>query len=522
MISNKYLKYIGVFLFFFFIFLSLHFLIQGFWGSDPYYYSKHSSLILQERNITIIQPWIQYHFFANLPTNPWLGYEVILAGFIYCFGAIWGTKILISFLASLIFVSFYFIFCQWQINRPFVWTVFLFFISNAFLYRLFLERAFVGTITLLLLGVYCMFKKKYWLLFIISIFCTLYHQLAPLILSLPIFYCIASLFLRKKIDLKLLIAILGGLLVGLVLHPNSFNYIYIWFITFIKILYLKFTGVNLNVGAELQIQPFNNFLENNVIFLISYLIAIPIFIKNFIEKKTNIITTTLFLISIFWFILSLAIIRGIEFWIPFSWLFVVLIFSKFSQSKDFILVKQFISQKVHIKLTKFFIVSIALIFIGYNIFDLFNDIFIHNQNNTDIYFEEANEWLIENTQKDSIVFYPIWSMFPRMFFYNSHNYYIAGMDPTFLYEYNKEIYYTWANISYYGVYCPQAWPCLDLTPQQELEAVSIATRRILESETIIIPNKEENILYKVLYNLSDDFEQVFVNKELIIFKIKDL
>ena len=33
------------------------------------------------------------------------------------------------------------------------------------------------------------------------------------------------------------------------------------------------------------------------------------------------------------------------------------------------------------------------------------------------------------------------------FYYNSHNYYIVGLDPTFMYNYNKDLYWKWVNIT---------------------------------------------------------------------------
>ena len=143
-----------------------------------------------------------------------------------------------------------------------------------------------------------------------------------------------------------------------------------------------------------------------------------------------------------------------------------------------------------------------------------------NKNNIDIYYKQANEWLINNTKKDSIVFYPIWSMFAKMFFYNNHNRYIAGIDPTLLYEYNPDIYYIWANIAYQGIYCHTERPCLNLSPGQELEAAPTALKTILNTEILVIPNNGEMEIYKVLYNRKQDFEEVYRNRELVIFKIR--
>jgi len=50
--------------------------------------------------------------------------------------------------------------------------------------------------------------------------------------------------------------------------------------------------------------------------------------------------------------------------------------------------------------------------------------------------------------------------------------------------------------------------------------VKFALRNILGAETAVIPNKPDSWLYKVFDNLKSDFEKVYENKELVIFRIK--
>ncbi len=56
-------------------------------------------------------------------------------------------------------------------------------------------------------------------------------------------------------------------------------------------------------------------------------------------------------------------------------------------------------------------------------------------------FEKAMAWLKENSPKDSVVYHPDWAYFGEMFFWNTHNRYITGMDPIFLYTYDKRLYW---------------------------------------------------------------------------------
>jgi hypothetical protein len=53
----------------------------------------------------------------------------------------------------------------------------------------------------------------------------------------------------------------------------------------------------------------------------------------------------------------------------------------------------------------------------------------------------AGEWLRENTPPESIVFNPHWDDFPELFYWNTHNRYIGGMDPIFQYAYSPTLYW---------------------------------------------------------------------------------
>ncbi len=45
------------------------------------------------------------------------------------------------------------------------------------------------------------------------------------------------------------------------------------------------------------------------------------------------------------------------------------------------------------------------------------------------------------------VFQTDWDDFPRLFFYNTHNTYLAGLDPTYLQLYDRDLYDAWVEIT---------------------------------------------------------------------------
>lgn len=520
MLKKDIIKLILVFILFFAIFFGWHILHVGLLGTDdPYYHAKHSYLMAESNNFTLVEGWAPFHFLTYAPVDLWWLYHVIAAFFIKFFGIILGAKIFSAVCAALVFTVFYFILKQLKIFYPFIWTFLLFVSSSTFTIRLLFERPFVLSISFLLLCFYFIYQRKHWLLFFTSILYVLVYELAPIVLLLIAVFLLVDWYLKREINLRPLMFSLGGLGIGVLIHPQALNYFYPIYLILFKICYLKLTGIDLSIGAEMQLHNFNDFLESNIIILSFYLVAAALFLKMFLAKESNRLQLSLFLISFGWFLVSMLVPRGAEYWLPFGYLFIAVIFYELCRSKDWAIARQWLRQRMQISLVLIFVYGVIIIFAGDNIFTVFTVIQQRNQNDVDIYYQEANDWLKKNTPKGSVIFYPIWSMFPQMFFFNNHNRYLTAYDPTFLYEYNPNVYYTWANIAYQGVYCPHQWPCLELTPRQEIGGIKFALKNILDARTIIIPNQPDIWLDKIFTTLNRDFKKEYENKELVIFSL---
>jgi hypothetical protein len=62
-------------------------------------------------------------------------------------------------------------------------------------------------------------------------------------------------------------------------------------------------------------------------------------------------------------------------------------------------------------------------------------------------FAGAGRWLEANTPAGSRVFSTDWDDFPLLFFQNTHNTYLIGLDPTYMYQYEPSLYLTWRSIT---------------------------------------------------------------------------
>ena len=62
-------------------------------------------------------------------------------------------------------------------------------------------------------------------------------------------------------------------------------------------------------------------------------------------------------------------------------------------------------------------------------------------------YEGSSAWLAENTAEGELIFQTDWDDFPRLFFYNTRNTYLAGLDPTYLQIYDADLYKEWVSIT---------------------------------------------------------------------------
>jgi hypothetical protein len=62
-------------------------------------------------------------------------------------------------------------------------------------------------------------------------------------------------------------------------------------------------------------------------------------------------------------------------------------------------------------------------------------------------FAGVGRWLEANTPAESRVFTTDWDDFPVLFYQNTHNTYLIGLDPTYMYQYQPDLYLTWRAIT---------------------------------------------------------------------------
>lgn len=302
-----------------------------------------------------------------------------------------------------------------------------------------------------------------------------------MILILLASHLLSQIITNKKItDWKTPIAILAGCLAGLVINPYFPHNILFYWEQMIQIGMVNYQSI-IPVGQEWY--PFAplDLLANLAFIFILALSAFVIFLwrvsttsnntnrvfcsedclshpqgGEFRNKKNpnGVVAMsafqkifTLFIFSGILLVLTIKSQRFIEYSVPFfilANLFLLdLVTPPWPKIKNYLLSLKSRDKKLFSFVAAYLVLSLLAVIVmkNWEIHDLLNKRFTWN------YLQGASTWLAQNTPDKSLVYHTGWSDFPMLFFHNDHNTYIVGLDPTFFYRYNPELYKKWYAIN---------------------------------------------------------------------------
>jgi hypothetical protein len=117
-------------------------------------------------------------------------------------------------------------------------------------------------------------------------------------------------------------------------------------------------------------------------------------------------------------------------------------------------------------------------------------------------YARASAWLAANTPAGERVFQTDWDDFPRLFYYNTHNTYLIGLDPTYMLIYDPDLYRLW----------------VDLT-QGEIERPSEAIERDFGAHYVLTDLRHGDFLGRAAAD--PGLVEVYRDEEAVVFQISD-
>ncbi len=400
-------------------------------GNDGYYHIKLAQ-IMRQQGLRPPFPWLPLTVLnsENYVDHHFL-YHILLIPFTYGDlrqGAKWAGVILPAFT----FLAGWILLRGQRVPYAALWSFGFFALSEAFLYRMSMPRAQAMSLLIMILGLHVMLAQRYrWLLPISFLYVWLYDAF-PLLLLLGGIYVAVRLLLEGKFDLTPLLYTALGVGLGLIINPyfpNNLQFIY-------HHLYPKLTEATaVRVGKEWYPYQTWTLVENSGLALLVFVAGT--FALGLREKRIDTATATLLFVTVLFGAMLFKSRRFIEYYPAFALLFCALAWAPLF--KSWVKAKDWVGRELPVAMVVVLIVTVA-----WNVQGARESL---RKSKPYQQFAAASVWLQENTPAGSHVFQTDWDDFTRLYFYNTHNIYTAGLDPTYMQLHDPELYEVWVDIT---------------------------------------------------------------------------
>ena len=204
-----------------------------------------------------------------------------------------------------------------------------------------------------------------------------------------------------------------------------------------------------SVGNEWYPYTTRQLIENSFLSLVAFLSGVlAIGLRG--RRMDTRTATGLFVAVLFGFMLFQSR-RFIEYFPAFALIFAALAWAPFISEAP---VKTWLSQRAWRQWLPPLVLGALVLFGVYRMLPIARER-VQDSKPYDLY-AGASAWLQHNTHKGERIFQTDWDDFPRLFFYNTDNTYLLGLDPTYMQLYDPALYDQWVRITQGEIENPSA------------------------------------------------------------------
>jgi len=368
-------------------------------------------------------------------------YHVALIPFTFFGDLRIGAKLSAVVFSSIAFLAVWILLHRQRVPYAWLWSLALLGISDAFLYRMSVTRAQSLSLAVLALAVIWFLERKYKYLAILSFVYVWMYDAFPLMIAFAILYFIAVALVEHRVEYKPLFFVIGGILLGMLVNPYFPDNIVF---SYRHLLPKLADATSVRVGNEWFPYDTKQILENSFPALIAFVSGI--FALGFSARKMDVRITFTLLIALLFGAMFLQARRFVEYFPPFALIFAAFAWAPLLTDLNLASVSSVNSPLGSIPVNLPVILLLAVVVVGIARSVPRAREAIAKSKPYDLY-AGASHWLEENTQAGARVFQTDWDDFPRLFYYNTHNTYLAGLDPTYMQLYDANLYDLWVLIT---------------------------------------------------------------------------
>ncbi len=418
---------------------------------DSFYHAKMGT-ILSEGTVLHEFPWLSFTILRDRFVDHHFLYHLLLVPFIRLAGPLLGTTIATIIFAAFAFTVFHFVLRRFSVRYAPMFTALLF-VTGSFIFRMNLAKASSLSVAVFLLLFLALWERRTTTIFFLSFLYVWLFDGWPLaiLLGAVVFFgtWIANRATREHAPTpwKPFAATIVGLFAGIVVNPYfpanlSFFWAHIGRIALLRPL--NPVPLGMEWGSLTPLELFN---FTPLIFIFGF-ISLAFFLlqmaivrgeeQSRITRSAPLIFTTGILAGIL-FVATLIARRHIEYLAPATTLFVAFLFTNTIHFLPILPRNRFVRGCLIV-----YCVGAVSFLAGRDVLTTttrFQNGFSWNR------YRGVSAYLREHTEKGSLVFNARWDDFPMLFYWNDWNRYIVGLDPTFLYLFDRGAYERFAAIT---------------------------------------------------------------------------
>ncbi len=401
-------------------------------GTDGYYHIKLAYLMRTEGlkpefdwlPLTILneEEFVDHHFLFHVALIPFTFGDLVV-------GAKW---------AAVVFGTVTLLGLWWTLDREGIryaasWTLLTLVVSEAFIYRLSMPRAQSLSLAVLILGMHWALSGRMRLLLPLAFVYVWLYDAFPLLLLVGGAYALASWLTTHELRLGPLGYGGLGTLLGLATHPY-FQRNLVFFGR--HILPKLSNATNINVGNEWFPYSTAQLVDNSGLALL--LFGSGVLALGLAGRRMQLRTSMALILVLSFGVMLLEARRFIEYFPA-----IVVIFAAFAWAP---LIDRIAAgstgRQPTLRMVMPLLPLVLLAWSGARAS-------LHSLDDTTSRdrYRAAAGWLAGNSPSGARVFQTDWDDFPRLFFHNTHNTYLVGLDPSYLQLEVPELYDRWVELT---------------------------------------------------------------------------
>ena len=345
--------------------------------------------------------------------------------------------------ASLAFLAVWYLFHRQRVPYAWLWAFGLLGISEAFLFRMSITRAQSLSLGILALGYAWLLESKYKHLALLGFIYVWMYDAFPLLIALAVLHFLSVALTERRLEFRPLLYVSGGILLGMIVNPYfPANLIFSYHHMLPKLA----DATSVSVGNEWFPYDTKQLLDNSLPALAAF--ASGALALGLTDRKMDARTALGLFVSLLFGLMLFQARRFVEYFPPFALIFAAFAWEPLFESKPAAPSSAPSRLPYRNGVQRYFPVTVLSLAVALGIAGSISPARAALDRSKPYgLYANASAWLEKNTPAGSRVFQTDWDDFPRLFYYNTHNTYLIGLDPTYLQLYDTDLYDLWVDIT---------------------------------------------------------------------------